>query len=269
MQCTRRDRVRSSWRQASSSASSSSDDRSKYPRWLVGGEIPRVAWDDAGVVDLMRRGEPAVLTGGCPLVSGLVGRWDFAYLADAFGAFDGLGVHFTPPSVRSFTRHYARKGLGEGGVRRMTFRGFVDAVRDRAAGRDPFNYYLQCPLVWRDGADAHGEAREGEPLRKPPIGPKLEADLGRIGWEWLARTCAAAATTGFDTAQLWAGHGGSTPCHFDSRPNFLCQLVGRKRVLLFSPRESFRLYPHLPGSFRTRARAAAAAPLLLRCRRWC
>lgn len=44
---------------------------------------------------------------------------------------------------------------------------------------------------------------------------------------------------------LWlSGHGGSTsPCHFDPFNNLLCQVIGKKRVVLFRPDQSSRLYP--------------------------
>ena len=39
----------------------------------------------------------------------------------------------------------------------------------------------------------------------------------------------------------------AAPCHFDGSSNFLCQLRGCKRVLLFSPAEGLRLYPYPAG----------------------
>lgn len=38
-----------------------------------------------------------------------------------------------------------------------------------------------------------------------------------------------------------------TPCHYDKSDNFLMQVLGTKRVLLFPPDESFRLYPYPVG----------------------
>ena len=235
---------------------------SHLPSWLIGGEVPRLRWDDPAVAGHLRSCRPVVLTGGCPLTKSVVGQWDFDYLARAFGDFEH-GVHFVPTETGAFARHYG-KGLGKGGVQPMSFQQFVstarrervlcepgaDAVRpspSAAAGR--FKYYLQSPLVWRDEVKAEGgETEVSGPWRKAPFGAALERDVASLGWEWLEGACAAAGAAPIKTCQLWAGHGGgSTPCHFDSLCNFLAQLSGRKHVLLFPPSQSFRLYPYPVG----------------------
>lgn len=48
----------------------------------------------------------------------------------------------------------------------------------------------------------------------------------------------------FIIANLWIGTGGNiSPLHYDMSENFLCQLRGRKRVLLFEPKQTSLLYP--------------------------
>lgn len=54
-----------------------SESERRYPAWLVGGTVPRHAWDEPAAMDLLARNQPVVLT-GCPLVGlGL----DFAKLS--------------------------------------------------------------------------------------------------------------------------------------------------------------------------------------------
>ena len=67
-----------------------------YPSYLVGGTVERRQWDDPEVSSLMRRGVPLVLSGGCPLVAGLIDRWSFEYLADGAGPFSAHPVHTAP-----------------------------------------------------------------------------------------------------------------------------------------------------------------------------
>ena len=163
---------------------------SGYPRWLVGGAVPRLPWDHPDVAGYLRRKEPVVLTGGCPLTVALVGQWDLDYLAREFGSFDGLPVHFVPHQTPGFARSYGR-GLGAGGVCSMSFQIFVELLRAKgllapptgahqpaSTGRlqagssaeparssaepagssaepagssvEPFKYYLQVPIAWFD-----------------------------------------------------------------------------------------------------------------------
>jgi hypothetical protein len=112
------------------------------------------------VDDFLQRGEPCILTGGCPLVSSLLERWDFEYLSRQFGDTQ-LSVHFVRRGVTSFTRHYG-SGLGEGGVQSMSFAGFLrtisgEGLLDGSAAparhadvSSPglWRYYLQAPLLW-------------------------------------------------------------------------------------------------------------------------
>ena len=197
------------------------------------------------------------MTGGCPLVSPLVGRWSFDYLAEHFGGFDGVAVHFSPRENTCFSRLYG-EGLGKGGCTNMTFAQFAEVCqRDHLAPKDgrpesKLRYYLNTPLVWneREASDPHGPPRidqhqPDKPMSKCPFGPQVEADLNGLGWQWLARARQLTGCLEFDTCQLWAGHGGgSTPTHFDSLSNFLAQVAGRKQVLLFPPSQTWQLYPY-------------------------
>jgi hypothetical protein len=93
------------------------------------------------------------------------------------------------------------------------------------------NFYLQVLLAW---------ARGGEPERRS----EMQHELDRIDWAWLRDACERAGAGGLEACQLWCSYGGlETPCHFDGSANFLAQLAGRKRVLLYSPRHYFHLFP--------------------------
>jgi len=124
------------------------------PAWLVRGAIPRLQWDDPRVDDFLRGGEPCILTGGCPLVSPLLGRWTFEYLSQHLGATP-LSVHMVRQRVQAFSRHYG-KGCGAGGVRPMSFAEFVRTIKQEGllestgTGHDRglWRYYLQAPLLW-------------------------------------------------------------------------------------------------------------------------
>lgn len=174
---------------------------------------------------------------GCPLISALVDRWSFAYLAEHF-VYDKLNVHFAPRSHTCFSRHYGT-GLGKGGCTAMTFAQFVKHAHDEYIAPRPdctesaLRYYLQVPMVWneRQGNSVHGipddcEGPEaGKPMSKCPAGQVIEDDLRSLDWHWLKRARDVSGCRGFDTCQLWAGHGGGcTPLHFDSLSNFLAQV---------------------------------------------
>ncbi|WP_353931421.1 cupin-like domain-containing protein [Okeanomitos corallinicola TIOX110] len=49
----------------------------------------------------------------------------------------------------------------------------------------------------------------------------------------------------FIVSNLWIGTGGNTtPLHWDAAQNILCQVRGRKKLLLFAPNQTPFLYPH-------------------------
>ena len=81
-----------------------SEEHGSYPRWLVAGTVPRVRWDDPALNGYLRRGEPVVITGGCPLTAPLVGRWSHEYLAEHYSKSESIMAHFAPRHVHKFNR---------------------------------------------------------------------------------------------------------------------------------------------------------------------
>lgn len=224
----------------------------RAPRWLIGGSVPRLRWDDPAVDGFLERGEPIVLT-DCPLVGNLVGRWSFDHLAQHFGTQEKLSVHFAPRDTSVFARHYGT-GLGKGGVTPMSFADFAALCRDEhldppdGHARGSLRYYLQAPMVWNDVKERgpHGCPVESDqqPLAKANFGRGIDEDLRGIDWGWLRRAQDAASARPFDTCQLWAGHGGgSTPLHFDAVSNFLAQ-VRHRLSLSVRPRPQPQRFPH-------------------------
>lgn len=138
--------------------------------------------------------------------------------------------------------------MGKGAVVAMSFAEFAQKADAHLSGgaagaTSRAAYYLQCPLVWQEDSGPNRVHRQA------PFGPMMEDDMRRrVGWSWLQSASEAAGEVPFDTCQLWAGHGGGvTPTHFDMRANFLCQVRGRKQLLLLPPSESFKLYPFPSG----------------------
>lgn len=188
----------------------------RVPRRIIGSSVPRRSWHDPDVENFLRRGIPVVVT-NCPLISHLVGRWSFDYLAEHYGGYDQLAVHFAPLEETQFSRHYG-SGMGKGGVTTMSFARFAELAKAQhlspAPGQRtaPLRYYLQTPVVWND-ADHRGPhglspESEGRPLSKAPFGPGIEDDMKRIDWRWLRRAQDLTGAVPFDTCQMWAGHGG-------------------------------------------------------------
>ena len=226
-----------------------------YPDWLVHAQIARRRWDDPEVETFLREGEPVVLTGGLPLTRALVGKWTFAYLAEHYSGPAGLNVHFTPRATTQFARFYG-EGAGEGGIVGMSFRQFAEVVeRNETSSKPPWRHYMQWTLLWSKedicgkceqvsgGGTMHGAS--DELLEHAELGKTLEADLRTLDFEWLAKVCSIAGCDGLSEANLWAGaSGGATPLHFDETSNFLCQIRGRKRLLLVSPGQTAKLYPY-------------------------
>ena len=238
--------------------------------------VPRLDWSDPRASACLVRGEPVVLSGGCPLSAGIA-HWNVAHLAATLAeepaavARATWPVHYTPAGQPRVSRAYGR-GVGEGGVCSMSMSDFEARLRlceSCSTGTQP-HLYLQAVLASRN-APRHSMpettpettaeiAPETTPEITPEITPSrpLGAALGRdleerIGWAWLRATCEAAGGLGgdheaFEACQLWASRGRLyTPCHFDGAHNFFCQLEGSKRFLLFAPSQGYRLYPYPVG----------------------
>ena len=244
--------------EAASSSNLNHPERPLFPPFLCAGELPRLHWNDPRVAEYLRTARPVVLIGGCPLTKDVVGRWDFDYLSKAYGDHAGLSVHVAPRNVRQFSRFYG-KGLGKGATTPMSFDEFVRTASENEARPDPpWRYYMQALLVWSPHSKGgkYSESAGGEiataagKLEHSRFGDTSDSALSddlrhRIDWKWLANALETAESGGIHSCTLWAGYGGgATPMHFDALSNFFTQLVGRKRVLLFPPSQSWNIYPH-------------------------
>ena len=216
-------------------------------------QVERRQWNDPDVERFLKEGRPVILT-DVPLTRPLVGKWSFEHLADHYGGPPGLNVHFTPRSTTRFSRFYG-KGAGRGGIVGMSFRQFVDVVRrNESAETPPWRHYMQSTLLWGRCSKGHqvedreigGSLRAGaSTVDRAHFSESVCADLEGLDWAWLERMCAMAGCEGLTETNLWAGaSGGCTPLHYDTTSNFLCQLCGRKRLLLFSPADTPKLYPY-------------------------
>ena len=176
-------------------------------------EVPRRHWADSSVEGFLRRGEPVVLTGGCPLAASLA-HWSVARLRAADPS-ETWPVHFTPRSVKAVRRTYGA-GLGEGGVREMSLDAFAAALEEEhaaAAGdccEPRWHFYLQALLVW-----SHQSQRQYRPALSEVLRQELDT---LVGWEWLTEACARTGCGGgFEACQMWCSPGGvTTPCHCES-----------------------------------------------------
>ena len=151
----------------------------------------------------------------------------------------------------------------------MSFREFAATVAQEESlpkESQRWRYYLQAPLVWNDSEQSvynqmavrakasedssvpttgvHESTMPGVALA--PLDDAVRSDLKtRVAWKWLDAARSLAGCPQFDSATLWAGHGGGcTPLHVDHVSNFFTQLAGRKRMLLFPPSQRYHLYPY-------------------------
>lgn len=205
----------------------------------------------------LRDGTPCILT-GAPLSRDLTGRWSFDYLAEHYAGPPSLNVHFAPRSSSRFTRFYGQgvSHKGKGGIFSTSFREYAETCRKNERAADPpWRYYMQALLMWSEcGCDKKAEPRgivggvidaAGDNYNHAPLGRELEEDLRRIDYGWLRKACEACGCDGLYDVNLWAGaSGGCTPLHYDTTCNFLTQLAGRKRLLLFPPSMTYNLYPY-------------------------
>ena len=211
--------------------------------------LPRLHWQDKSINEHLLKGTPVVLTGGCPLASSVL-HWSADYLSRNLPNVSQADwpVHYTPSDVRSVTRIYG-EGLGDGGITSMAYSEFRALLAARVgppppsskAGMDDRNIYLQVLLKW---------ARGGGNYSRRSLGDALDAEFNGLGWEWLSDACGhiGSGHAQLEACQMWHSHGGvETPLHYDGSNNLIAQLRGRKKVLLFPPSSSFRLYPYPVG----------------------
>ena len=227
-------------------------DAPAYPSWLVKRSVEKLRWDDPRLDGFLRRGEPVIIT-GAPLVRRLVGRWTFDYLAQVYMGPPSLNVHFAPRNSRRYNRFYG-EGVGQGGILMMTFSQFVSTVaKNEAAEKPPWRYYLQAMLLWSRHEEhnckyEHGGELDvaGERLYHASMGRTMAEDLAhQVDYEWLRHVAEMSGCEGLSEVNLWAGRsGGCTPLHYDTTNNFLCQVSGRKRLLLLPPSAFAHVYPY-------------------------
>ena len=92
------------------------------------------------------------------------------------------------------------------------------------------------------GADdhVHGHADEAAIMCKLSLTAALVADLGEVPH----RLFGAPTIAFHGETRFWLSSAGAiTPLHFDHCHSVICQVVGRKRVTCFAPRDSSLLYP--------------------------
>jgi hypothetical protein len=203
----------------------------------------------------------------CPLTRSLVGRWTYSHLeSSVFDGAERLQVHFSERRSAVFARVY--DSGRHGGVCAMPFGAFAAACENES--QTGWRHYLAAPLA-KAGYTAANTAATlpatdllddlddicgGGDASAPPFASvyhqSTEDELRLIDWAWLreAQACAPDAAP-FDVCQLWAGTGcGTTPLHFDALTNVLAQVAGRKRILLYPPSSTFRIYPYPVGHAR-------------------
>ena len=180
-----------------------------YPRWLVGGAVPRMRWDDPKLQEYFRSAQPVVITGGCPFTRALVGKWNFAHLRAHFGELEGgdgggLMMHWAPRHERRFSRFYGER-LGRGGcAREKSFARFAAAAEANEASANPaYRFYAQASMLWMSdgstGLQGGGELRvparvsPAQRIKHAAVGATLVEEMRSLDWEWLARALSATA----------------------------------------------------------------------------
>ena len=138
--------------------------------------------------------------------------WTPEHLASLLGSKEVIvgkssdGVHRLDP----------KKGVPKGGEHKMTFSQYVKLITSNS--EEAKKLYLQQ-------------------VRIQDLMPSLHDDINIIIKTFKEAT--------FSYPQLWVGTCHSlVPLHYDQPNNFLIQIYGEKRVLLFSPKQSKKLYMH-------------------------
>lgn len=200
--------------------------------------IDRIRESDGAVMARLQAGEAFVLTGS-RLCAPAVGTWSSSYLSEHFGETVACTVYESSDS--EFRYWDLRKNLGgypfdEAQHTRklsMSMREFRERTQARAeqqqqqgGGRGGGgSLYLQTALV------------EG-------VGERLLRDFSRFDWQWVRSLSSRAGWGPLSANVLFVGSGAHvTPLHFDEQQTLLAQLRGRKRVLLWRPRDWPCLYP--------------------------
>ena len=158
--------------------------------------------------DYASSGKPVVITDAISDWKAL-GLWSPDYLKSKIGKI-AVPVSVSPNGVFSGD---PKKGFA-GRSQMMTVGNFIDLITSR--GQAGKRYYIQQKAILQ-------------------VFPKLAEDIKLP--DYLERRLVTAAN-------LWFGSGGNiSPLHYDATHNLLAQVVGQKRVVLFSPRHLRQLYP--------------------------
>mmetsp|Transcript_15564 Transcript_15564/g.41774 ORF Transcript_15564/g.41774 Transcript_15564/m.41774 type:complete len:540 (+) Transcript_15564:60-1679(+) len=197
---------------------------------------------DTTLEQKMARAEPFVLTGS-RLCGPSVRRWTPEYLAQAYGEDVECTVFEAPAGVFRYWNEANNSGgypFPEDAHSRklsMTMKKFVECafgpgrkapplgMDDARVGQDREHLYLQSALV------------QG-------VGETLVGDFLQFDWGWATDVASRVGWDELTSNLLLVGQRGNvTPPHFDEQENLLAQLAGRKRVLLWAPKDWNKLYP--------------------------
>ena len=146
------------------------------------------------------------------------------------------------PACRAWSEDRARLTMRLGGAARR-----VPVLRGSGGGDRTVAAEQRAPA---DGASlslsscltcALDDAGPGKPMMsKLPLTPEALRDLGGVPHSLFGAPSAAVA----GETRLWISSSGSiTPLHYDHCHSVICQVVGRKRVTCFAPRDAAGLYP--------------------------
>ncbi|KAF2361559.1 JmjC domain [Trinorchestia longiramus] len=188
-------------------------------------EVPHLSCEDFKAWELLAQEKPVILTN-----TGLCNpalKWDLNYLEKHIGTSEHVVFASNSNIFKYYDEHKIKfcpdfKRPTE--KMEMTFKDFLTRFRDWKPGDK--RLYLQQSL-------------------SSNIGPKVAADFVSFNWLWL-RKLMKIVHWGPLTSNLLliAMQGNVTPVHYDEQQNLFCQLVGHKKVILFSPDHHNRLYPH-------------------------
>nr|AKC54668.1 hypoxia-inducible factor 1-alpha inhibitor [Macrobrachium nipponense] len=189
-------------------------------------QIPKLSCNDPLADELISQEKPVVLTDTKLCESAL--KWDLDYLANNMGnerymvfvsqnnrfkyydeaKMKQYRINFNPPTRRVD----------------MTFTEFVKKLREWKPGDE--RVYLQQGL-------------------NNTFGRGIVLDFLQFNWQWLNVQQKKHNWGPLTSNLLLVGmESNITPVHYDEQQNFFCQLIGKKRCILFAPEHYERLYPH-------------------------